>query len=398
MSLNTKQKEAYTEIIEGTAPVVAVLGSAGVGKSYTISKAIKDFKGTITVTASTNKAAEVLADMLGMVTSTTHRALGFQLVRDGYAQKLTKVNQREVGDLLVIDELSMLPIELYEEAIKHNTKVVLVGDPYQLPSVSKGIDLDKLDIKVIELTEQMRQDKSNIELSDYFLNLRKSIDTNKVDFDLIQNIKGLNFIESHNEFCDIYNDTNVSKKILAYTNRVVDKYNYAVHSGEYFSIGDIVIINKPLFDPEGKIIANNGDKVKVLDVHIDKDIIFLQVQSLSGNKAFIRHYINNSIYEKELDYLKSKHDEYSYWQLRNETFKLKHSYASTIHKAQGDTYSTVFLDAKDLISAYNTNNPYKKSISFNMFLRLYYVAISRMKKESFIFIGDKRNYERIKNV
>ena len=78
----------------------------------------------------------------------------------------------------------------------------------------------------------------------------------------------------------------------------------------------------------------------------------------------------------------------------------KQIYASTVHKAQGMTIEEVFIDVRDiyqqLFRVPSKYNHYNKPISLEEYLRLIYVAISRMSYKAHLFIGEKRDYKTLK--
>ena len=102
MTLNKQQQEAYNEILYGTTKIVLLLGKAGTGKTYTVSKAIENYQGTIAVTATTNKAKEVLSSMAKIKAYTTHSFAGFTMVRQGRSQYLAPVRDSRYADLVII--------------------------------------------------------------------------------------------------------------------------------------------------------------------------------------------------------------------------------------------------------------------------------------------------------
>ena len=79
----------------------------------------------------------------------------------------------------------------------------------------------------------------------------------------------------------------------------------------------------------------------------------------------------------------------------------KHIYASTIHKAQGMTLDEVFIDATDVFKQLTRKptkyNNYNRPISIEEFLKLMYVAISRMRYKAHLYVGETRNYKYLKD-
>ncbi|MBK8976032.1 MAG: ATP-dependent RecD-like DNA helicase [Planctomycetes bacterium] len=124
-----------------TAPLSVVTGGPGVGKT-TIVRAIAELTaeagGRVLLAAPTGRAAKRLEESTGRPASTLHRLLEFQ---PGINRFLRDHEAPLEGDLLVVDETSMLDVQLAYDlfrAVPVGLRVVLVGDVDQLPSVGPG--------------------------------------------------------------------------------------------------------------------------------------------------------------------------------------------------------------------------------------------------------------------
>lgn len=116
-------------------------GNAGAGKSYTtkaIINMLKDNNKKFLLAAPTGKAAKVLSEYTREDASTIHRALGYN-PRKGWAYN--KYN-RLPYDVVIVDEFSMCDVQLFAHLIDaidfYRTRLMLVGDNAQLPSVGCG--------------------------------------------------------------------------------------------------------------------------------------------------------------------------------------------------------------------------------------------------------------------
>ena len=116
-------------------------GAAGTGKSAStqaIIKMLEDNYKSFKMFSPTGKAAKVLADYTGRPASTIHRGLGHQPPNTWTFNKDNKL----MCDIIIVDEFSMVDIQLFGkliEAIDFNyTKLLIIGDNAQLPSVSCG--------------------------------------------------------------------------------------------------------------------------------------------------------------------------------------------------------------------------------------------------------------------
>jgi exodeoxyribonuclease V alpha subunit len=132
VQLDSTQLAAVTRAC--TTPFSIITGGAGTGKT-TIIKAITDrleAKGeTVALAAFAGKAAARVREACGHPASTIHRLLGFQ------GSAFTTPDLRGVS--LIVDEASMVDSSLLSEITKRNPKrLVLVGDPAQLPPVGRA--------------------------------------------------------------------------------------------------------------------------------------------------------------------------------------------------------------------------------------------------------------------
>ena len=395
--LNTIQQQVYDQVMGGQ-PITFITGSAGVGKSYLAGKIINQFND-VTLVASTHKAKAVLAQMSGKSASTIHSYLGYALVAKNYTHTLVGGNKKHAKtDLVVLDEISMCPQRLFSHILSlvdNGTikQLIILGDPVQLKAVSNPPDLSVLDPYRVELIQQMRQAKNDPKLVNYFRSLRKAVEKTKMP-SLAADLDNITFVSDHRDFCKLYNECNTNKKIIAYRNSVVDKYNSHIHGTDVFNVGDDITIDKPLG------MSKNQDLVKIHSVNQDDEKYTLIVKDSHGQAYKIYHYKVIHVINDRLEALKKAGKEEEYWKLHNVCFRLKHEYAATVHKCQGESYGTVFLDGDDLTSAYQAkkskwNNP----ISLDTFLRLYYVALSRMKEHTYIYTGANgkgRFYDKLK--
>jgi len=145
----TPDQRGAVKAISG-ASVAVLTGPPGSGKTYTLARIVKGWKAAgvrgIAFCAPTGKAAtrmtESLADTLpGARASTIHRLLDPQPMPDGsFSFGYGPDNQLELGGI-VVDEVSMLDVNLAASlfgAVKTGTRLLLVGDVDQLPSVGPG--------------------------------------------------------------------------------------------------------------------------------------------------------------------------------------------------------------------------------------------------------------------
>lgn len=156
-SLSAEQRSMVERLCLNGDPVSVVIGRAGAGKTFTLDAAREAFQASghrVVGVSLAARAARELEAGSGIASSTAH---SFQA-----AIESGRVRLRE-GDVMVIDEAGMLGTRLLaslaEEAHRANAKVVLVGDPKQLPPVEAGGLFASLGerVAVIELRENRRQ-------------------------------------------------------------------------------------------------------------------------------------------------------------------------------------------------------------------------------------------------
>jgi len=152
-------------------PVCILTGAPGTGKTTVLRTILEHFEGQglrIALAAPSGKAAKRLFECTGRRACTIHKLLEPQRQGDRFVFTRTADNPI-AADLIVIDELSMTDVSLMArllEAIAPGSRLILVGDTYQLPSVGPGNLLKDLiasgTIPTTELTIIKRQDEGLI--------------------------------------------------------------------------------------------------------------------------------------------------------------------------------------------------------------------------------------------
>ena len=181
IELSEKQKEAIKEINKNN--ILIITGGPGTGKT-TIIKTIIDIyekRGKkVVLSAPTGRAAKKMTEATGKEASTLHRLLGIGKLDDEgiFNKKSTYQGEPIDADIIVIDELSMVDMLLMNyvlSCIYKGTKLILVGDANQLPSVGPGNILKDFiesgTIKTVQLDKIFRQAaKSKIILNAHKVN------------------------------------------------------------------------------------------------------------------------------------------------------------------------------------------------------------------------------------
>ena len=163
LSLHGKQKEAvYGAMVQ---PLFVLTGGAGVGKTTTLRAILwmsERLDQHVALATPTGRAAQRIKELTGQSAKTVHRLLEWQPHEFKFGRNAQKPLSE---DLVIVDESSMVDLSLagaLMEAISFKrTRLVLMGDPHQLPSVGPGCVLADLlasqVIPSITLTEVFRQ-------------------------------------------------------------------------------------------------------------------------------------------------------------------------------------------------------------------------------------------------
>ena len=321
----------------------------GTGKTTIIKTIIDMYKSKgkkVVLCAPTGRAAKRMTEATGEEAKTLHRLLEIGKVSEEKPDPNIDVTPID-GDVVIIDEISMVDIFLMNyvlKAIFKGTKLVLVGDTDQLPSVGPGTVLkDLIDSKKIPY----------IRLNKIFRQALKSkiiVNSHKVN-------EGINFLEDKEEEQNSINDcifiketssSEIIKKILELYS--LDKQIITPSKKGELGTKNLNKVIQEKFNPQngiknekkfGEIIFREGDKV--MQIKNNYDIMWRKGSEINsgvfnGEMGTIEK-IND--YEGEI---KVKFDDekiafYSFQDLE----QLEHSYAITVHKSQGSEFGTVII-------------------------------------------------------
>jgi exodeoxyribonuclease V alpha subunit len=172
IELAAEQRAAFDAL--SSAKVIAITGGPGTGKTTLLRGLVAcfaDLGQRVALAAPTGRAARRMAESTGRDARTIHRLLEFA----PRTMRFERCADRPLEeDVIVVDEMSMVDIELFAAllaAIRDRARLVLVGDPDQLPSVGPGTVLADLlavgaarprALAVIRLTEIFRQARSSL--------------------------------------------------------------------------------------------------------------------------------------------------------------------------------------------------------------------------------------------
>ena len=162
MILTAKQEEGLKIAVErfkNREPYTCISGYAGTGKSTLIKFIIAALDippEEVSYVAYTGKAAQVLKQKGCPNPVTAHKLLYKAKPMPNGTYKFVP---KPVSDysIIVVDEVSMLPKEMWQQLLSHRIHVLATGDPFQLPPIDKDSDNHVLDHPHIFLDEIMRQ-------------------------------------------------------------------------------------------------------------------------------------------------------------------------------------------------------------------------------------------------
>ena len=185
IELDDMQRNAVLQAV--SSGLLIVTGGPGTGKTTTINTIIRYFEGEgmeIRLGAPTGRAAKRMTEATGCEAQTIHRMLELSgAPEDGKTASFMRNEDKPIdADVIIIDEMSMVDIFLMNsllKAITAGTRLILVGDVNQLPSVGPGNVLrdiiDSERFTVVKLTKIFRQAKE----SDIIVNAHKINDGEK---------------------------------------------------------------------------------------------------------------------------------------------------------------------------------------------------------------------------
>lgn len=354
IELSEKQKEAIKTINENNVTIIT--GGPGTGKTTIIKTIIELYesnKKKVVLAAPTGRAAKKMTEATGQEASTLHRLLGIGKLDDEGIYMRHKDYRGEPidADIVVVDELSMVDMFLMNyllNCIYPTTKLVLVGDADQLPSVGPGSVLKDLinseTLSVVKLDKIFRQAaKSKIILNAHRVNNAEELIEKEEDTDE-------DFFFIKNNVTD-----NIIKEVISLSTGRLEKF------GNYDFFKNIQILtptkkgplgtkelNKVLqqaLNPnnDGRPEKNYGGAVyrigdRIMQVKNNYDITWERIKDkeLEIGTGVFNGEIGTiiEIDEKEKVIKIQFDDEKIAWYTYSDLEQIEHSYAITIHKAQ----------------------------------------------------------------
>lgn len=356
------QKEAIVGAFENGIEIIT--GGPGTGKTTIIKAIIEIYENNnmkVVLGAPTGRAAKRMSESTGREAKTIHRLLEMGVSDEGKSYyKLGETEPLE-ADVIIIDEASMIDIMLMHsllKAIKLGTRVIIVGDVDQLPSVGAGNVLKDLIeskfIKVVRLKDIFRQGKESLIVT----NAHK---INNGEMPILNRRDGDFFFENREDVDEILNT------IIDLINRRLPKFNTS-----WDKFRDIQILTPTRKGLLGVQNLNNAlqevlnPKSKHKREKELKDVIFREgdkVMQTKNNYSLKWNRINGDgenegvgVFNGDMGFIESINEEdktltvifdderkvvYDYIYLD----ELELAYAITIHKSQGSEFKVIITPA-----------------------------------------------------
>lgn len=367
IELEEQQRAAVAEAAGNG--LLIITGGPGTGKTTTINTIIKFFESEgmdILLAAPTGRAAKRMTETTGYEAKTIHRLLELSKLADGQENKFSfernELNPLET-DVLIIDEMSMVDISLMHallKAVTVGTRLILVGDVNQLPSVGPGNVLrdiiDSHKFNVVKLNKIFRQAAdSDIVVNAHKINDGQQIrlDNKSKDFFFLKREDAaviaavmINLIK--NKLPDYVKATPFDIQVLTPMRKGelgVERLNQILQQA----------LNPPSKDKKEKeyreMIFREGDKVMQVKNNYQipweiKSKYGITIQSgtgvFNGDSGIIKE-INLFSEHLLVEFDDNRLVDYSFSQME----ELELAYAVTIHKSQGSEYPAVILPILD---------------------------------------------------
>ena len=397
INLSTKQEEAIQAINSNN--VVIITGGPGTGKTTIIKNVIDIYKShgkKVVLCAPTGRAAKRMTEMTGEEAKTLHRLLEIGKIEK--ANEFTIMNYEVApidADVIIVDEASMVDIYLMNyllNGIYQGTKLILVGDTDQLPSVGPGSVLKDIinseRIKTIFLDEIFRQaaqskiivNSHKVNDGEYFLE-KEEQEGLKDDFfyikeksqdimldQIISLCKGRLKNFGDYDFLENIQILSPTKKGLLGTKELNKRLQEELNPSN----------DEKKEKKVGEVIFREGDRV--MQVKNNYDIYWEK-----GNTRSLTYENGTGIFNGELgkilkiDFLNKQikilfDDEKEAWYAFSDMDQIEHAYAITVHKAQGSEFDVVIMVVTQSSAMLLTRN-------------LLYTGLTRAKK-LLILIGN----------
>ena len=384
-NLSDEQIELLHSVCDNN--IVILTGGAGMGKSAStkmLIQMLEDNDKTFMLAAPTGKSAKVLKDFSKTDAKTIHRALAFNPKTGWGYNKDYKID----CDVFLIDELSMVSVELMTHVIDaidfNKTKLVMIGDPNQLPSVSAGNILHDFlasrIIPVVRLTKVFRYGSGGIlTAATDIISGNKYIPDNNSKVISLGDDGGYTFIKSDD-------NSIIGEAVALYKKLITVGMNGYVYKPEEIAVltaynkGDYgaVVLNNYLQRIANKnygseLCCKHGETTYYLgDIVMQRANNYEMQVYEEDEEAFVANGECSKISLIDKNFMVSDFDDIRIRYNREDLSDLALSYSYTIHKSQGSTIKVVIVISP-------------RSHIYMSSANLLYVAVTRSSDKCFHF-------------
>ena len=376
------QKEAIHLFLKQSAMILT--GGPGTGKTTIVEAIMKLYTKlnpdqSIALVAPTGRAAKRLSEVTGLEACTIHRLLKWDLHTNTFA--INAQNPLDV-DLLVIDEFSMVDTLLFSNLLSASrkvSKILLIGDDQQLPSVAPGHVLkDLLDCEMVPTVRLNRIYRQSQESG--IVQLAHSIRNDQYDENLFFEYKDIHF-----QTCASYD---VVKYVQVLVSKAMkegyDANDIQVLAPMYNGVAGIDALNdclQDLLNPHdefknelrvGKRIYREGDKILQLKNRIEDNVF-------NGDIGTLVEICYKDNFEYLTDTLIVDFDGTYVEYTANDFYTITHAYCMSIHKSQGNEFKIVIM-------------PVLKDYYIMLRKNLIYTGLTRAKQSLFV-IGNHQSFQ-----
>ncbi len=371
ITYNEEQLKAIKDSV--TSNFLIISGGPGTGKTTIVESIVNLYKDInklsyheltekLVLLAPTGRASKRLSIKTHLPASTIHSFLKWNKEQDRF-----NVNEKNKASckIVIIDEASMIDVPLFNSLLKglyNDTKIIMVGDYNQLPSVGPGQllkDLIESDVLPVVYLKTLYRQKENSNI----ITLAHDVNKGEVNEEVLNAGDDLEFINSDDILDTI---VKVSKK---YKNTSYEDFQVLapLYKGIY-GIDNINIYLQEIFNPKDK----SKNEIKIGDVTYRENDKILQLVNMPDERVFNGDIGTIISIDKKEILVDFDTNEVRFTPSTYSNFKL--GYAISIHKSQGSEFDTVVLPISDM---------YGKML----YKKLYYTAITRSKKK-LILIGN----------
>lgn len=407
--------EHFLNFLLGEDLSMTITGGAGVGKTTLLKHLVEQFYkyqetcrvlGTtdimlhnIAMTATTNKAAGVLAQAVGahnFQVDTIHQLLGLRVHND-YAtgeSRLVPKGKTELPEkrLIVIDEASMIDPHLYDYLDKRSIgcKFLFIGDHCQMAPVRYSLSPVFQNTDTTFKLNKIMRSLNSPPITELNLKLRQGVED--VTFFPIEEVPGyIEYLDNEAykaKLQEYFMNQDNNARILSYTNERVHQYNFHLRAmrgqtmdlvdGDHVACNNAVISGGAFFHVEEELFI---DKVIETVPASEYNKLLGQFPNFMLKHASTRCGRKVVFPKSSLEYhnlikatARAKNWT-AHFMLKEWIADLRPVDACTVYKAQGSTYHTVFVDLTDI----------GKCTNYEQAARLLYVACSRATDKIYLY-------------